>query len=436
MFEHLNFIVNFNGADYSEPVIPAKDREILRDLGKQVAEIAARPIMEERKQLWIDHNNLKATRPVILCDPENGWNEIITDDDVKCTNSIARHWECQLRKEIFWGNEMNDDYVVEPFFDSVHIYQETPWSIAGSMKHGADFHAMQDGGAYHIDKILDNFEEQFDKIETPVMTIDHELTNRVHAQALEIFDGTISPRLKTWWWWSTGPTDEYVKLRGIENMLLDFYDYPEYVHKSMKLIQQWTLSRLEFLESSNLLMLNNDGSFVGSGGMGFTDQLPASDFSGQVRIKDMWGLGESQSTIGVSDEMYNEFIFEYQKPVLEKFGLTCYGCCEPMDSRVDIVRQLSNLRRISVSSWANKETMAEKLGKDYVCSVKPQPANIATPVIDKELIRSEIRNIFSIAKKYDSRLELVMKDNHTLGHNRENIKDWVKIVREEMEKLD
>ena len=39
MFEHLNFIVNFHVTDYSDLNIPAKDREILSELGKNVAEI-------------------------------------------------------------------------------------------------------------------------------------------------------------------------------------------------------------------------------------------------------------------------------------------------------------------------------------------------------------------------------------------------------------
>ena len=90
MFEHLNFITNFHAADYSDLNIPVKDREILSELGKYVAEIAHRPIMAERKKLWTDHNALRETRPVILCDPENGWNEIITADDIKCSNFTAQ----------------------------------------------------------------------------------------------------------------------------------------------------------------------------------------------------------------------------------------------------------------------------------------------------------------------------------------------------------
>ena len=46
---------------------------VLRGLAAEIREIAARPVMAERRQLWLDHNALRRTRPVLLCDPENGW---------------------------------------------------------------------------------------------------------------------------------------------------------------------------------------------------------------------------------------------------------------------------------------------------------------------------------------------------------------------------
>jgi hypothetical protein len=430
VFEHLNFIVNFQNADYSDLRFPEADKRILRELALQVAEVAHRPVMEERKELWKNHNALRETRPLLLCDPENGWNEIITDNQVQCANSIARHWEVDLRKRLFWGNQMGDDYVVEPVFNSIHIYKEPSWGIEGLEKQATVFHAMQDGGAYHIETILEDFEAQFDKIEEPEISIDRPLTEKVHAIARDLFDDILTTRLNTWWFWSTGPTDEYVRLRGMENMMLDFYDEPEYVHKTMQLIQNWTIRRLEFFEKNDLLTLNNDGSYVGSGSQGFTDELPASDFNGTVRIKDMWGLSESQVSVGVSNPMFEEFIFRYQQPVMERFGLSCYGCCEPMHERIDIVRRTKNLRRVSVSPWADKEIMAQKLGRDFIYSAKPNPSFLTLEHIDEEASRKEVRHILDVAR--DSCLELVMKDNHTLGRNPNNIKDFVKIAREEI----
>ena len=129
MFQQLNFRVDYNRADYGDLVFPKADRVVLIALAKETAEIAARPVMAQRRRLWLDHNALKPTRPVLLCDPENGWNEIIPDALIKCSNSIARHWEAHFRKQIFWGNVMNDDYVVEAVFKLPYVFSTTPWGV-------------------------------------------------------------------------------------------------------------------------------------------------------------------------------------------------------------------------------------------------------------------------------------------------------------------
>jgi hypothetical protein len=432
MIEQLNFRVNFNNADYSDLCFSNEDKRVLKELGKQVAEIAGRPIMEERKKLWIRHNNLQRTRPVLLCDPENGWNELIPESQLKCKNSIARHWEDHLRKQIFWGNEMNDDYVVEPYFNLPYVYKDKQWGVAGSTKVATEKKTAEQGKAYHIETVLEEF-SQIKDITKPELTIDYKTTESLLATAHEIFDDIITVRLNTVWFWSVGLTDDLVFLRGMEKLMYDFYDEPEHVHEVMDILFKGTMERLDFLEENNLLCLNNDGSFVGSGGMGFTDTLPAEDFDGKVRTKDMWGLAESQVTVGISPDMFEEFIFPYQKKLMERFGLTCYGCCEPMDDRVDIVKAVPNLRRVSVSPWANKELMAAKLKHDYIYSMKPSPSHLAVPKMDEEVVRKEIREALKITR--DNCVELVMKDNHTLGNNPENIKNWVKIVREEIDSL-
>jgi hypothetical protein len=304
--------------------------------------------------------------------------------------------------------------------------------VAGSTKVATEKKTAEQGKAYHIETVLEEF-SQIKDITKPELTIDYKTTESLLATAHEIFDDIITVRLNTVWFWSVGLTDDLVFLRGMEKLMYDFYDEPEHVHEVMDILFKGTMERLDFLEENNLLCLNNDGSFVGSGGMGFTDTLPAEDFDGKVRTKDMWGLAESQVTVGISPDMFEEFIFPYQKKLMERFGLTCYGCCEPMDDRVDIVKAVPNLRRVSVSPWANKELMAAKLKHDYIYSMKPSPSHLAVPKMDEEVVRKEIREALKITR--DNCVELVMKDNHTLGNNPENIKNWVKIVREEIDSL-
>lgn len=430
--EHNNIRVNFNFADYSNLVFPEEDKQILSELGKKVAEIAARPIMKERAQLWKDHNMLKDTRPLILCDPENGWNEILPDKDYKCSNSIARHWESLLRKYIFWGDFMNDDMVIEPYFNLPYVFNKVPWMV-GDKKAGANQgQKVADGTSYHIDTILTDY-SQMDEIRSEELEIDYKTSELLLETAKEIFSGSLEARLNTTWFWSFGMSDEMAFLRGLENMMFDFYDEPEAFHQVMQKILDAMMRRMDFLEEQGLFCLNNDGTYVGSGGLGFTDELPAPDFSGRVRTKDMWGLAESQNTVSVSPEMFEEFIFPYQEQMMNRFGLSCYGCCEPLDKRFDIIKRVKNLRRVSVSYWADKEIMAQKLGKNYIYSLKPSPTDLAVPVMDQDHVRKSLREYLRIAK--NNHVELLMKDNHTLGKNPENVINWVRIAREEIENM-
>jgi hypothetical protein len=432
VFEQLNFRVNYNAADYSDLGFPSGDREVLKSLGRKVAEIAARPAMADRKRLWARHNALGRTRPLLLCDPENGWNEIIPDSAIQCVNSVARHWEDYLRKLVFWADRMNDDFVVEPVFKVSYVFKDSQWSVAGSARAATEKKTAEMGKAYHIETVLEDF-GQIRDIRKPELRIDSAASDAVLGIARELFEGALEVRRDTVWFWSFGLTDDLVFLRGLERLMFDFIDAPERIHELMGIIQRGTMERLDFLEAEGLLCLNNDGSFVGSGGMGFCDALPAADYAGKARTKDMWGLAESQVTIGVSPEMFAEFIFPYQVTIMERFGLACYGCCEPMDERFDIVKAAPNLRRVSVSAWANRELMAEKLGRDYVYSMKPSPSYLALPAMDEDFVRKDLKAALSAAK--DTCLELVMKDNHTLGNNPRNLTRWVEIAREEIEAL-
>jgi len=77
--------------------------------------------------------------------------------------------------------------------------------------------------------------------------------------------------------------------------------------------------------------------------------------------------------------------------------------------------------------------MAENLQDNYIFSMKPNPTDLAVPLMDKESVRKKISNALKITE--GCILEIIMKDNHTLGNNPDNLVNWVKIVREEIEKV-
>ncbi len=402
------------------------DRVVLRRLTEKVASIAASPAMEASRQLWKEINALERTRSAVYCDPENGWNEIITEAEMECRGNLARRWEMDLRKEIFWGEEMGDDKPVEPYFDVPYTVSPDDWGVK------AEFHRTDARGSFVWDHPIKDYRTDLRKVHSPQFEIDWETTNGCLELAQDVLGEILTVRLKGVWWWSLGLTLPAAMMRGLENLFIDLIEHPDELQELLSILSQGHLDKLDYLEKHNLLSLNNDGTYVGSGGYGFTDELPQDDFDGHARCADLWGFTESQETVNVSPEMYAEFIFPYEKPIMDRFGLNCYGCCEPLHLRWPQVKQHSNLRRVSCSPWTDLEKMAEYLKDNYVFSLKPNPAVLASPIIDHEAIRKSLREALTITQ--GCIIEIIMKDNHTIGNRPENIVEWCRIAREETER--
>ena len=91
------------------------------------AELAEREVEKEKSRLWTKHNDLEAVRSLIFCDPENGWNEIITDGLLECSGELARQWAYLLRKEIFWGESICDDIVIQRRLNIDYVHRQSSW---------------------------------------------------------------------------------------------------------------------------------------------------------------------------------------------------------------------------------------------------------------------------------------------------------------------
>jgi hypothetical protein len=77
--------------------------------------------------------------------------------------------------------------------------------------------------------------------------------------------------------------------------------------------------------------------------------------------------------------------------------------------------------------------MAQYLEDRYIFSLKPNPAYLAVSQIDETFIREELRKDLEATR--GCVVEIIMKDNHTIGHNPENVVRFCRIAREEIEKV-
>ena len=400
---------------------------VLRDLAMKVREHAESDSEKEKARLWTAHNDLGGERPMVFIDPENGWNEVIPPSTLVCHDPLARVWEIFLRKQLYWVEIVRDDKVIEPYFDVPFSYADSGWGVELKRHGGAD------GGSYIVDPVITDYGSDLPKVGFPQIVIDHEASDRLLDLAHGVLGKNLIVRRKNTWWWTLGMTSDFINLRGLDNLMMDLILQPEHVHATMAFLRDGYLERLTWLEEHGYLSSNTEGTYVGSGGFGWTTKLPVQgEIPGRVALKDMWGFCESQETVGVSPEMFNEFVLPYQIPILDRFGLNCYGCCEPLDKRWEYVQTIPRLRRVSASPWADKQVMADCLGGDYVMSVKPSPTPLATSVMDEASVRRELRDTLSVTRGCN--VELIMKDNHTLGGNPDHLRDWVAIAREEIDR--
>lgn len=412
------------GLTPQDVILSAADKSVLQRLGERVASLAGMSEMEEKRRLWKGHNALAGTRPLVFCDPENGWNEIISDDLMECTGKLARRWEMDLRKELFWGEEMGDDRPVEASFVVPYTVLPDDWGLKTVFHHSE----LADG-AQSWEGPLQDYDRDFPKLRAPRVQVDWETTRGCLALAQEVFGTTLDVQLQGTWWWSLGLTLPAVMLRGLTNLLMDFAAQPDELKALLSFISNAHLQKLDELEREGLLSLNNNGTYVGSGGFGYTDELPGSDFNGQVRCRDLWGFAESQETVCVSPDMYAAYVFPYEQPILARFGLTCYGCCEALDARWQTVKRHHNLRRVSCSPWADLGKMAACLENKYILSLKPNPVELACEAINEEQLRAGLRRALEITR--GCVVEIIMKDNHTIGKRPEHVTRWCRIAKEE-----
>ena len=407
--------------------VSSKDRELLRSLAGRVREIAELPEQADRKRRLTAHNDLKPERPIILCSPEGAWDEILPRSSMQCENESLRDWERRLRMTVYWWEHFRDDNAIEPFFNLKWRVTLGDYGVKIPFEHG------KGRGSYHWTAPLEVIESGFEKLKPRAHCVDREATLADLDLANSLFGDLLPSRIKDRHFWTSGLTWEVINLIGLETLMLAPYDQPEGLHRLMGWLRDQHLDYIEWLETEGLLSPWNENDDVGSGGVAYTTQLPRPDLEPGIpaRLQDIWGFAESQETVGVSPEMFAEFILPYQLPLLEKFGLNCYGCCEPVHDRIDHILKVPRLRRVSVSPWCDQEIMAEKLGRNIVFSRKPNPTQICL-TFDETAIRQDLATTLDIAGQ--GSLEIIMKDTHTIQNEPWRITRWIEIAKDEVDK--
>jgi len=403
--------------------IPAEEKVYLRDLAKKQLEYANSPVMAERQRLWVLHNRLEGKRPMVVMEENTFIDEILPP--MRCKHPLAACMERELAHVITAYELFDDDKVVPNFFP---VYFAISMNFLGLKQKRIK---ATEGVGFHIEPVFETLEEGLPMLQSSEF-IYHKEETEAYENASQDILGDILPitRKNVFNYWSIVPTYHVVNLMGMENMYCSMMMEPEHFHKLMFLITEDLIRCFRWQEENKLLPLNNGNDYMGSGSYCFSDELGVAD-SQKIRSKDTWGHLNSQESIGISPEQFNEFIYPYYEKLAREFGLVYYGCCEPVNAYWDkSLSHLPNLRKISISPWCDEEFMAERLAHSKVIySRKPSPNFIGIKAeFDEEAFSSYIRKTASVLKGL-CKAEFIFRDIYSLHGNLGKIRQAVEITR-------
>jgi len=101
-----------------EDQMTTRDRDILRTLAAEIAELAQDPVQQERIDGWKALNSLEPVRPMLWI-TEIPWREFeddVTELRAQCADARARRVERGLRRKIFTARKLRVDEVLATDF--------------------------------------------------------------------------------------------------------------------------------------------------------------------------------------------------------------------------------------------------------------------------------------------------------------------------------
>jgi len=402
------------------------DIQVLRELGEWKAKASGTPENREKIKAWQEHDEgVKGSRVMVRAetwyttDPEHTVNET----DLKCRHPWARRLERDFRFRKHEIEILKDDSFVLPFAEYHSNIERSDFGLPSSLRRKAE-----NDLAFNYTPVLTKLDDgDFKKIRHTTLKWNKEEEESEKATLEKVFKGILKVRRRSGIWIPT--TSTCLNFVGLEGFMLLQYDNPSGLKRLMQFITDDHLALIDFMEQNKLFELNNESDYIGSGCMGCSRLLPAKDYKGIARAKDLWFYCESQESVSISPEAYGEFVFPYIKALSDRFGRVYYGCCEPVDPVWPYIKNMKNLKRLSVSPWADEEKVGRICRENKLVYSRKMSPNyfMGEKLKEEEVRRSAEKTVNSAA---GASLEFILRDVYTLGNEPERFVRWVEIVRE------
>jgi len=399
------------------------DRQIIRELAAQYYDMAQGEENIERRKLHKCVNDLQMIRPVVQI-YEIPWHEMNIGGELNlyCEDEKLREIEYYFRTEILLHKYFTCDNYMRPYYP---VYKAGRFGRMGGLEIDETLIHNRAGGEIHSHEYHDilQTEDDLEKLCYIPSAYDHKATMEQFEFIGDLL-GDIMP-IKITGYQAPGYAlwDVVAQYKGVENLLSDLIDRPEFMHKIARKYTDGFIRAIEDNVKHNLYSQETSNLPCSPP---TSDLIPVAD-PDCVKPENVWGIGAAQIFGSVSPAMHDEFETPYLIEAVKAFGLVYYGCCERLDNKIHLLKKLHNLRKISISPWTNVDIAGEQIGKEYVMSIKPNPAHVG-PGFDEDVIRKEIGDILASTRKNNCIFDIVLKDISTVSNKPQNLVRWAEIA--------
>jgi hypothetical protein len=361
------------------------------------------------------------------------WNywcrDYFSDQVMKCQDPFYRDYERHFRMA-FFQDATGDDTILEPWITISAEVKGNVWREVWGVKEGHHDPAIE-GGAFKMDPPLKSWDDV-----RQLKMFHHEVDEKATARNLaKLHDaiGDIVPinisRTPVYTNFMGDISTCLAGLRGLDTIMLDMYEHPRELHGLLTFMRDSILKNNQEAEDAGHYTLTSGHNQA----MTYADPLPRpKPNSKPCKRKDLWGFCAAQEYTLVSPEFHDEFMFQYQLPIMAHYGLVHYGCCEDLTRKVGMLKKLKNLRSIAVTPVADIRRGAAAIGRDYIVSWRPNPTDMVCTEWNEDRIRTIITEGKDVFK--DSFYHICLKDVETLRGEPDRLARWVRMVRAIVEK--
>ena len=403
-------------------MLSIKDKEILRALADEYMSYATLPVQKQKIELWKALNRGEMARPMVTID-QLPWDELACDELVcRVADPFWRGVEHGLRRTLYKWKHFPVDMVLDPYIAVPKAVRRTGYGIeVQEVIVGPEDSTCR--SHRYINQLLEM--EDVTRITDDRITHDEAETELRREQAEELFAG-IAPFRMTGIGFHLGVWDKINTYMGAEECYFAFYDNPELLHAAMERITEATIRGIE---DANRLGVHDDNANLCHCSHIFTDELLPDSGAGRGPVsQNCWCLGLAQLMTAVSPAIFEEFELPYITRMAEYFGMIYYGCCDRLDDRLDIVKRIPNVRKVSCSPWSDRERFAAEIGPRLVMSAKPSPAFLATDSLDEDAVRRDLELTCGLARQNKVNLEFLLKDVSTVRWEPGRLTRWAEVA--------